>query len=104
MQSIGNSNQTHAIKNHPSENSMRPGNAGHPGKHLGQLKKPDVTPDQASSLAGKQLNALHVSGGSQAQKNSIPHTTVDHINDMNDAVAEQISFNSKMHAISTAFF
>ena len=124
MSAIENNGRAASAQNHPSENSRRPGNPGHPGKHLGQFKAAGLKPDHASQpLIQQQLTSLQngpkdstddpqvvenprSKGGSQqkgAQQQVASATNIlaDHNNDMSDAFAEQISFTSKMHAIST---
>ena len=114
MQGIGNSPKAHPAQSHPSENSRRPGTAGHPGKHLGQFKKAGIEANPANqSLIEQQLGSIKSSSSNrsannaqseQRQENSVLSITADHMNDMSDAFADQISFTSKMHAISTGLF
>ena len=113
MQGIEQNSRVHPAQNHPSENSRRPGTAGHPGKHLGQFKKAGIQPNESSqSLIEQQISSLK--GGSQnntanaktaqQQESSILSLTSNHMNDMSDTFADQISFTSKMHAISTGLY
>ncbi len=81
MQGIENSPQAaRALQNNPSENSRRPGTAGHPGKHLGHSKAKGNAAPAGASRFEQQLNldqadsnkkaAIAAQGGAKPEKSA----------------------------------
>ncbi|HPE61404.1 MAG TPA: hypothetical protein PLB10_13800 [Thiolinea sp.] len=112
MQGITTSGATAATQSQAASHSRRPGTAGHPGKHLGQLKhQPDQPASSNLPLVQQQLSALNgsgtrsQSGSSQftAQQNDLFYAmALDALRSTGNNVSDQLDFTGKLNAITTA--
>ncbi len=112
MQGISTFGTTATTQGQAATQSRRPGTAGHPGKHLGQLKHQPPQPDDGSlPLVQQQLNALNSgsrnqpsSGGNQstAQQNDLFYAmALDALRSTGNNISNQLDFTGKLNAITT---